>query len=276
MDLLVVLVEADVGDDNLGLEVPDLDTGLGGGAEPVAVGGEDEGVDDLVGVELVEELGLGEVPEHGLAVLATGGTEGAVRGDGHAVEVTGVANEVGLEAAVGEVPHLDDTVPAGGNDEGAGVEGGEAHAGDPLGVLVLSDGVLALTKSVPELDGAVAGSGHDLAVVEGEGDGENILLVANKAAGGGAGVDVPETEGTVPGAGEAELAVAGDDDILNEVVVAGQGTASEAHLLVVGEGPHNNALVTTGRENHVGVLMGGGDGGHLQFVEQLNKTCTHE
>ena len=59
----------------LGLEVEDFDAGGGGSAEPVAVGREDESVDDVTSLEGVEVLALVEVPEHGDAVLATGGRE---------------------------------------------------------------------------------------------------------------------------------------------------------------------------------------------------------
>lgn len=88
------------------LEVEDGDAGAGGSAEPVAVGGEDEGVDFVAGVEGVEVLGLVEIPEHGGAVLATGGAEGAVGGDGDGVDVAGVTDVVGLKAAGSELPDL--------------------------------------------------------------------------------------------------------------------------------------------------------------------------
>ena len=88
------------------LEVEDGDAGGGGSAEPVAVGGEDEGVDLVTGVEGVEVLGLVEVPEHGGTVLAAGGAEGAVGGDGDGVDVAGVTDVVGLETAGGELPNL--------------------------------------------------------------------------------------------------------------------------------------------------------------------------
>lgn len=52
---------------------------------------------------------------------------------------------------------------------------------------LLGDGELAVTKSVPQLDGAIAGARNDLSVVGGEGDGENIVGVSNKSAGGGSG-----------------------------------------------------------------------------------------
>ena len=48
---------------------PDLDAGLGGGAEPVAVGGEGEGVDDVTGIQGVQALALSQVPQHCNAIL---------------------------------------------------------------------------------------------------------------------------------------------------------------------------------------------------------------
>jgi hypothetical protein len=93
---------------NLGLllEIEDDDAAGGGGAEPVSVGGEDEGVDLVVGVERVQVLGLVKIPEHGGAVLATRGAEGTVGGDGDGVDVAGVADVVGLQLAAGELPDL--------------------------------------------------------------------------------------------------------------------------------------------------------------------------
>ncbi len=61
---------------------------------------------------------------------------------------------------------------------------GEANSGDPLGVSVLGDGVLALGKSVPQLDGAVAGGRHDLTVVSREGNAQDITSVSDEAASG--------------------------------------------------------------------------------------------
>lgn len=88
------------------LEIEDDDGARRGGAQPVSVGGEDQGVDLIAGGQGVEVLGLVKVPEHGGAVFAAGGAEGAVRGDGHGVDVAGVADVVGLDAAGGEFPYL--------------------------------------------------------------------------------------------------------------------------------------------------------------------------
>lgn len=67
----------------------DLDAGGGRGAQPVAVGREDERVDDVPGVERVEALALLKVPQHGGAVLAPGGAQRPVRRHGHGVQVPG-------------------------------------------------------------------------------------------------------------------------------------------------------------------------------------------
>ena len=230
-------------DHALALKIPDLDARGGGGNEPVAVGGEAEGVDDVASLEGVEALALSEVPEHGNAVLSAGGAEGAIGGDGDGVEVAGVAREVGADLAVGEVPDLDELVPASGDDDGGAGRRRESDARDPLGVAILLDGVLALTEGVPELDSAIAGAGDDLSVVGGEGDGENILGVANEAASALAGLDLPEAESAVPRAREGELAIGGDHDVRDEVVVALKGTAGVAVVaLLANKGPYDDGL----------------------------------
>ena len=53
---------------------------------------------------------------------------------------------------------------------------------------VLGDGVLALGKSVPQLDGLVAGCRDNLTVVSGESYAEHITVVSDEAAGGGTAV----------------------------------------------------------------------------------------
>lgn len=63
-------------------------------------------MDLVVGVEGVEVLALVKVPEHGGAVFATGSAEGSIGGDGHGVDVTSVADVVGLELARRELPNL--------------------------------------------------------------------------------------------------------------------------------------------------------------------------
>lgn len=63
-------------------------------------------MDLVVGVQGVEVLGLVKVPQHGGTVLAAGGTQRSIGGDGDGVDVAGVADVVGLQLAGGELPDL--------------------------------------------------------------------------------------------------------------------------------------------------------------------------
>ena len=67
--------------------------------------------------------------------------------------------------------HLNKLVPTSRNNYGVLGVRAEANARNPLRVTLLGDGEFAVAKSVPELDGLVARSGDDLAVVGGERDG---------------------------------------------------------------------------------------------------------
>ena len=103
-------------------------------------------------------LTLVQIPQHGSAVLASGSAQGTIRRAAHSVQVTSVAKQVGQQLQVGQGPNLDNLIPTTGHDQrGSGV-GVEADAGNPVGVPILADGVLALTKSVPDLGEKNGGS----------------------------------------------------------------------------------------------------------------------
>lgn len=106
--------------------------------------------------------------------------------------------------------HLDHLVPASADNDGVLGVRAEPHAGDPLGVTLVGDGELAVAERVPELDRSVTRSRHDLAVVGGERDGEDIVGVANESSGGDTSRELPETEGLVPRRGESVGAVRRD------------------------------------------------------------------
>jgi len=143
------------------------------------------------------------------------------------------------------VSYLDNLVPASRDNDGVGGVRREADAGDPLGVAVLLDGELALSEGVPQLDGLVTGSRDDLTVVSREGNREDIVGVADEAAGGQTGVEVPETEGLVPRGGQGELTVGGDNNILDSRVVAVEGLAgnTKVALVITDQVPDDDALV---------------------------------
>ena len=93
----------------------------------------------------------------------------------------------------------------------------EPHTADPLSMTLVRDCKFAVTQSVPELDCAVARAGDDLTVIGREGDGEDVVGVADKTASGYAGGEFPETEGLVPGGREGICAVGGDYAVGNDV-----------------------------------------------------------
>jgi len=231
---------------SLALQVPDLDGVLGGSAQPVSVRGEAQVVDDVTGIERVQSLSVGQVPQDGDAVLTTASAQGTIRRDGDGVAVSSVSSQVGAELAVGQVPDLHHLIPSAGNDEWNLGGRGESHAGDPLAVAVLVlDGVLALSQGVPQLDCLISGTTHDLSVVGGEGNGENILGVSEESSGGVTGVQVPQPKGVIPRTTESELAVTGDDNVLNVVGVSSQTSQRiTERLLISGEFPKDDGLVS--------------------------------
>ncbi len=149
-------------------------------AQPVTVGGEAKGVDDITSIEGVETLALSKIPKHGNAILTTGSAKRAIGGDGDGVDVALMSGKVVAQFAVGQVPDLDELIPTSGDDDRVGGDRGETDARDPFGVTfrLRGNGVLALSEGVPKLDGAIARTRDNLTVVNGESDGEDILGVS--------------------------------------------------------------------------------------------------
>ena len=261
-------LRAELVDDGLGFEVPNLDAGLGRRAQPVAAGGEAQAVNDVTRIEGVQSLALAEIPKHGDAILAAGGAQGTVRRDGDGVDVAGVTNKVGANLAVGEVPDLHELIPAPRHDDRVGGDRGEAHARHPLGVRVgVLNRVLALAERVPQLDRLIPGAGDDLAVVHGESHRKDILGVSDKASGGGTGVKVPQSKGAVPRPRERELPVRGDDDVLHEVRVSVKRSARVTVVLFLArQVPKDHRLVSRGRQENVRVIQRSRDGRDPVFV----------
>lgn len=132
---------------------------------------------------------------------------------------------------------------------------------------VLGDVELAVTESVPQLDGPVARARDNLTVVRAEADAEDITSVADEAAGGETSVQVPETERLVPRGREGELTVRRDHNVRDEVVVAVEDLLGVAVVgLVAGELPDNDSLVARGGEQNVRVLLRGRNSGDPTLV----------
>ena len=69
-------------------------------------------------------------------------------------------DQIVTELAIGEIPDLDQTIPTGGNNQWHRDGWAEAHARDPFRVAfsIARDRVLALTQSIPQSNGGVAGA----------------------------------------------------------------------------------------------------------------------
>lgn len=177
-------------------------------------------MDDISGLESIETFSFAQVPQHCDGVFPARCTERSIRGDSDAVEVTAVSGEVADELAVHEFPHLNDVIPPAGNDQFVlgdalgTIWRREANAGDPVSVAILDDVVLAHSQGIPKLDGLVTGSGDDLTIVLGEGNGENVLGVSKEPASGISGVKVPKAESSVPGSREGKESIRRDLNVL--------------------------------------------------------------
>ena len=66
----------------------------------------------------------------------------------------------------------------------------------------IGDGEFAVTQCIPQLNGAIARTRDDLTVIGGEGDGKDIVGVADEAAGRYTRGEFPQTERFIPGGGE--------------------------------------------------------------------------
>ena len=210
-------------------------------------------------------LAIIKIPEHGLSVLATGGTQGTVRRHGDGVQVTTVSNVVGLELAVGQVPdltsktkklskkilknkferpYLDVFVPTARDNDGVLVVRREPDARHPFGVTFFLDSVLALSQGVPQLDGLVPGSGDNLTIVGGESDTQNIVVVILEAASGASSRQIPQAQVLVPGSGQGKVTIGGQNDIGDEVSMTMETLLRNAVLLVIaGQLPNDKRLV---------------------------------
>lgn len=252
----------------LGFKIPDHDSGGSGSAQPVSDGREAQSVDNVTSFQRGKVVAQVEIPKHGSTVFTTRGTERTIRGDSDSVDVTSVAHEVSAEFAVVQIPDLDDAIPTSRDNEGDLEVRAETDTADPFLVTIFLDGVFALTKSVPQVDGSVARTGDDLTVISGEGDGKDVFGVTNKAASGGATVEVPKAKSTITRTREGELAIRRDGYVLNEVGVTSQTAVGNTGFTIFfsGQSPDDQGFVARSGQNHVGGFHSGSDGGNPTTV----------
>jgi len=192
------IIGVQLGDLFLAFEIPDLNAIRSGSAQPVAIGGVSQSMDDASSIKSVQRLVLDQVPQIGNLVTTTRGTEGAVGRDGDGVQITLMSFQILDQLAVSQAPDLNKFVPSARDDDGVVVAGREFDAAGPEGVVPLGDGELALSEGVPQADGSVPRGRNDLSVVGGESDAEDLFGVALEAASGGSGLEIPQAEVVVP------------------------------------------------------------------------------
>jgi len=225
-----VLVQ--LGNEGLALEVPDLDSCFSCSTEPILGGTEDQLADGISTFKRVQMFSFIEIPQTNRAISSSRSTEGAIRRDSHTVHIGRVTNKVSAKFAILKIPHLDHLVPTTRyNGRVLGV-GRESNTTDPLRVTLIFDGVLALTKCIPKLDGLITRARDNLSVVSREGNAENVFGVSNKTSCSGTKIQIPKAKCTIPRTRKSELTIRGEGKVLDEVRVASKCLAWYSIVLV--------------------------------------------
>jgi len=184
-----------------GFQVPDLDAWSGSSTQPVSVGAEAQGVDHhwhTISGQGVQVFALIEIPKHSHAIFTTWGTQRAIWWNSDSVEESMVTNMVCLDAAVGQIPYLDQFVPSTRNNDWVLGVWWESYTWDPFIVAFIFDCVFALSKCVPQLDALVSRARNNLPVISGESNWQNIFGVSYKGAGGFSSLQIPQPECVIP------------------------------------------------------------------------------
>jgi len=229
-------------------------------------------VDDITSIQRIEMLSFVQVPESGSSVLTTRSAQRSIRRYSDSVNVSSVANQVGSQLAVGKVPNFDEFVPSSRYNDGVGSVGGKSHARYPLSVSILVDGILALTQSVPQLDGLVSSSRDNLSVISGESNAQNILGVSNESSGGDSSVEIPQSEGSIPRSSQSKLAIRGNNHVLDKVRVSSEGFFWLTVVLIrlSGNGPDDEVLISGSRNKKIWVLRRSGEASNPAIVALKN------
>lgn len=156
-------------------QIPDLDWWSVSDAQPVAIRREAQGVDDVIMIQGMQMLSIIQIPQQSLAILSAWSAQWTIRWNSNGVQVSIVAIVIQLQFAVGQIPNLDGTIPASANNDWIDLIGWESNAWNPIAVSIFLDCILALSQSIPQLDGLVAWSRDNLTIVSWECNWKNVL-----------------------------------------------------------------------------------------------------
>jgi hypothetical protein len=190
------------------LEVPDEDSPVSGSGQPLVFWVELEIVDLRLG--LVDNRGLLEgvdVPDFDLVVFSTGGDVLSSWGNREGVDglVMSFKGVFDLEVLV---PDLEISIPTSSSEVLHLLRWGISDTRDPVLMVVLLNGVLALTFDIPKLDVLLAATRENDSVVWVEAAREHFLFMADELVSDLTFSKVPKSKGAIPRGGESELVLA--------------------------------------------------------------------
>ena len=96
------------------------------------------------------------------------------------------------------IPDLDSLIPGSGYDDWFLYIVEVSNSGNPVGVMVLVNGVLADTMDVPNFEVLIDGTGSYLSIIRGEGNREDIFGVTDKSLSSLSSLKIPDSDGTIP------------------------------------------------------------------------------
>jgi len=259
------------------VQIENVDTIFASSSNPLLSRVEGDLVDWGTGVkDSVFFIQIISVPDLEDVFFTSGGNIVAQRSNGEGVNVFLMSLEGVLDQEVG-LPDLKSSVPTASGEVGVLGNGGVSDAGDPISVVVVFVGVLAVSKSVPQLETSISTSRDDLSIILGETDSVDFLGVTSEASGGLSGSEIPKTEGLVPGGGQSEQIVRGKGKVRDKVIVTSQRLQGETvesasfsfvdFFSVTGELPDHESLISGTRNEDLGVFvflkrMAGGNAGN--------------
>ena len=106
------------------------------------------------------------------------------------------------------VPDLEISIPTGSSKVLHLLRWGVSDTGDPVLMVVLLNGVLALAFDIPKLDVLLATTGEDDSVVWVEAAREDFLVVTDELVSDLTLSEVPKSKGAIPRGRESELVLA--------------------------------------------------------------------
>ena len=213
-----------------GFKIPNLPSNFSSNSNPVTSGVEGKAVDRWSGV--VAGCGffnIAEIKNKNFLVFSSSHNEISSGGDSDSVDIGIMNSDAILDAEGLVVPDLEISVPSNWGEIltsncGFAGAGDESNFGDPIVVVVLFDGVFAVSLDIPQFDISISTGGKDVPSVWGNSTGEDLfgVSVLDESLGGLTVSEIPKSHGFVPGCWEKIVVVVGQGEVADEVVVSSE------------------------------------------------------